>query len=111
MNIYVLISLTGVTIASFSQVILKKSSGKQYPNKIREYLNPLVIVGYGMMFIALGFSLVAFTGLEFTNIPLLESAGYIIIMFLGYFFFKEKITMRKLLGMALIFAGYLVYFL
>jgi len=111
MIIYVLICLTGVTIASFSQVILKKSSGKKYPNKLREYLNPMVIIGYAMMFIALGFSLTAFTGLDYTNVPLLESTGYIIVMILGYFFFKEKITKRKLIGMAVIFAGIFIYYL
>lgn len=109
MNMYVLIMITGVTIASFSQILLKKSSAKKYPNKIREYLNPLVICGYGMLFVSLGFSMTAFSGLDFTNIPLLESTGYIIVMFLGYFFFKEKITKRKIIGMAVIMAGIFIY--
>ncbi|MCL2252866.1 MAG: DMT family transporter [Lachnospiraceae bacterium] len=111
MNHFVLISLTGVTVASFSQIILKKSSNRKYPNRIREYLNPLVICGYGMMFLALAFSIYAYSGLEFTNVPLLESAGYIIVMFLGYFFFKEKITKRKLTGTLLIILGIFVYHL
>ncbi|MCL2050996.1 MAG: EamA family transporter [Lachnospiraceae bacterium] len=110
MNIYILISLTAVTIASFSQVILKKSSGKKYGSKIREYLNPMVITGYGLMFVSLVFSMIAFSGLEFTNVPLLESVGYIIIMVLGYLFFKEKITLRKLAGMAIILSGIFVYY-
>lgn len=109
MNLYVLISLTGVTIASFSQVILKKSSSKKYASRIKEYLNLPVILGYGMMFFALGFSLIAYSGLDYTNVPLLESAGYIIVMVLSYFFFKEKITKRKLLGMALIITGIFIY--
>lgn len=111
MNPYMFISLAGVTIASFSQVMLKKSSNKEYPNRIREYLNPLVVCGYGLLFLSLSFSIVAYTGLDFTNIPLLESAGYIIVMFLGYFFFKEKITKRKLVGTLLIIAGIFIYYL
>jgi len=111
MIIYILACLIGVTIASFSQVILKKSSNKKYPNRIREYLNPLVIIGYGMMFISLGFSITAYSGLEFTNVPLLESIGYIIVMVLGYIFFKEKITKRKIIGVLMILAGVFVYYL
>ena len=109
MNIYVLILLAGVTIASFSQVILKKSSGKKYPNKIREYVNPMVISGYAMMFVSLAFSITAFSGLNYSMVPLLESTGYIIVMVLGYFFFKEKITVKKLVGVALILIGIAVY--
>jgi multidrug transporter EmrE-like cation transporter len=48
---------------------------------------------------------------NFANIPLLESTGYVIVMVLGYFFFKEKITRRKLLGVAVIMAGIFVYYM
>ena len=43
---YALFALFGVFISGISQVLLKKSAGRQYSSAIREYLNPLVIVAY-----------------------------------------------------------------
>jgi drug/metabolite transporter (DMT)-like permease len=111
MNMYVIAALTGVTIASFSQILLKKSSTRTYPSWIREYLNPFVICGYGLMFMAMLFSTFAYSGLDYTNVPLLESCGYITVMVLSYFFFKEKITLRKVAGMTIILIGIAVYYL
>lgn len=112
MNPYILIVISSVIIASFSQVLLKKSAQKKYPNWIREYLNAYVIIGYGMMFISLFLTMIGYKGFKnFANIPLLESTGYVIVMVLGYFFFKEKITRRKLLGVAVIMAGIFVYYM
>ena len=111
MNTYVAVALTGVTIAGFSQVLLKKSSRITYPSWLREYLNPFVVCGYGLFFVAMLCSTYAYSGLDYTNVPLLESSGYIIVMILSYLFFKEKITARKLLGMAAILAGIFVYYL
>jgi drug/metabolite transporter (DMT)-like permease len=104
-------SLTGVMIASFSQILLKKSSGITYKHWIREYLNPFVICGYMFLFTAMLFSTYAYSGLDYTNVPLLESLAYVVVMVLSYIFFKEKITWRKVLGMMVIFAGIFVYYL
>lgn len=110
MNIYLLIMLLSQFIASFSQVLLKKSSQREYKSRIKEYLNALVIIGYGMMFISLFLTMIAYKGFEnFAAVPVLESLGYIIVMIFGRLFFKEKLTKRKLLGMAVIIVGILVY--
>jgi drug/metabolite transporter (DMT)-like permease len=111
MSFHLIILLIGVTIASFSQVLLKKSTEKTYPSRIREYLNPFVICGYGLLFLSLLFSMYSHRGLEYTNVRLIESVGYIIVMFLSYYFFKEKITRRKALGMLVIMAGIYVYYI
>ncbi len=110
MNWYVVLLITSVIIASFSQILLKKAADKTYPNWIREYLNAYVICGYGMMFISLFITMVSYKGFEnFAAVPLLESLGYVVVMILSYFFFKEKITLRKVLGIALILGGIFVY--
>ena len=44
-NVFFLLMLLSETIASTSQVLLKKSAQKEYPSFIREYLNALVIGG------------------------------------------------------------------
>lgn len=111
MNPYLIILLISVLIASFSQILLKKSAEKKYDSFIREYLNPYVILGYGMMFVSMFLTILSYEGMEFTNVPIVESTGYIMVLILSYFFFKERITKRKLLGMVFIFGGILVYYL
>lgn len=111
MNQYLMILLLSVLIASFSQILLKKSAEKKYASFIREYLNPYVICGYGMMFISMFLTIFSYGGMDFTNVPVVESTGYIMVLILSYFFFREKITKKKLLGMAFIFGGILVYYL
>ena len=44
------ILILSVFIAAVSQILLKKSALKKYTSVIWEYLNPYVIVGYGLMF-------------------------------------------------------------
>lgn len=111
MNIYLTILILSVVVASFAQILLKKSATKTYSSPIREYLNVYVICGYGMMFLSMFMTIMAYGGMEFTNVPVIESLGYVVVMLLGYFFFKEKITRRKLLGMLVIMAGIFVYYM
>lgn len=111
MNWYIVILVISVIVASFAQILLKKSAEKTYSSPIREYLNVYVIFGYGLMFLSMFITIMAYSGLDFTNVPVIESLGYIVVMILSYFFFKEKITKRKLLGMAVIMAGIFVYYL
>lgn len=111
MNPFLAILILSVVVASFSQILLKKASQKEYSSFIREYLNPYVICGYGMMFLSLFLTILAYSQLEFTNVPVIESLGYVFVMFLSYLFFREKITKQKVIGMLFIFAGIVVYYL
>lgn len=111
MNSYVFLLIASVLIASCSQIILKKSASKEYSSIIREYLNIRVIVGYGMMFISTILTIFAFKGLDYKNGPIIESLGYIFIMFLSRIFLKEKITKKKIIGNSLILLGILVFYI
>lgn len=111
MSMHMIVLLVSVLIASFSQILLKKSAEKTYNSWLREYLNVYVICGYGMMFVSMFMTIIAYSGMEFTNVQIIEATGYIMVLILSYFFFKEKITKRKLLGMLFIFAGIAVYYL
>ncbi|MDE6918589.1 MAG: multidrug ABC transporter, partial [Lachnospiraceae bacterium] len=42
-----------VAIASVSQVLLKKSALNKYDTVVREYLNPYVVGGYGLLFLSM----------------------------------------------------------
>ena len=101
-----------VVVAAFSQVLLKKSAGKTYASVIREYLNPYVIIGYGMMVGSMLLTLLAYKfGLAYKSGPVLESLGFVLVMLLSLGFFREKITPRKLIGNLLIVLGIIVFYL
>jgi drug/metabolite transporter (DMT)-like permease len=108
---YWILLFASVVVASFSQILLKKSALKDHSSILKEYLNPYVIIGYGMMFASTFLTVFAFSGLDYKNGPIIESIGYILVMVLCNFFLHEKITKRKLLGNALIIVGIIVFYI
>ena len=110
-NGFMLLALFSVTIASFSQVMLKLGAGKAYSSKIREYLNVYVITGYGMLFVSMVITVVAYSRLSYLSVPIIEAVGYVLVPVLSYFIFKEKLTKRKILGILFILAGIIIYYL
>ncbi len=100
-----------VILSSISQILLKISAGKSHSSFLKEYLNPLVIIGYGLMIAATLTTIVAYHGMDYKNGPVIESLGYILVMILSYFILKEKVTMKKIIGYIMILAGVIVFYL
>lgn len=100
-----------VVIASISQVLLKKSTFNTYDTVVREYLNPYVISGYGLLFLSMLLTVYAYSGMDYKNGPVIESLGNVIVLLLGYFVFGERISLRKMAGIACIMAGIVVFYL
>lgn len=109
-NWFFLLALCSVCIASFSQVLLKMGAGKKYKNKIREYVNGYVITGYGMLFISMVLTIVAYRYLSYLSVPVVEAAGYVLVPVLSFVFFREKLSPRKILGIICILLGILIYY-
>ena len=107
--IYILIFLCSVFISSVSQVLLKSSANKEHGNALKEYLNPKVIVAYGMFFLATLITILAYKYVPLSMGGILESSGYIFVAVLSYIFLHEKISKRKMLGLAGILLGILVF--
>ena len=101
--------LFGTFISAVSQVMLKKAAQKTYPSPIREYLNPTVISAYAIFFLASLCSIYAYKVVPLSMGPILEATSYIYVTFFGVTIFKEKITKRKLIALALIIGGIVVY--
>lgn len=108
---YILCMLISVTISSLSQTLLKKSTFCRYDSVIREYLNPFVIGGYALFFAAMLLTVYAYSGIDYKNGPVIESLGNIIVLVLSYFFFKERISRKKMIGIACIMLGIAVFYL
>ena len=107
--IYSLILICGTLVSAISQIMLKKSAQKEYPSKLKEYLNPLVIIAYGLFFGTTFISMYALKVVPLSMAPILEASGYIFVAILSYIFLKEKMTKRQFLGTGLIIVGIIIY--
>ena len=109
LNKYMAIWMISVFISSVAQVMLKIAANKTYEKRIREYLNPLVITAYGIFFVSTLLTMYALRYVPLTMSPIIESCSYIFVPVLGVFLLKEKLSIRRLLGMAVMIAGILVF--
>ena len=101
--------LFSVLISSISQILLKKSADKTYDSRLKEYLNPLVIIAYGMFFCSMMITMYCYRYVDVSAGPIFEGAGYIFVGVLGYIFLKEKFTAKKIIGMLLIMLGIVIF--
>lgn len=110
MNGYYLLGILSVTVASFSQILLKKGAMRTYDSFIKEYLNVWVITGYILMFASVFLTMIVYRGMEFMNVPVLEAVGYVLVPILSYLFFKETINRKKIMGIVCILVGIVIYY-
>ncbi|MBQ7991334.1 MAG: EamA family transporter [Oscillospiraceae bacterium] len=106
---YALLLVMSSLISSLSQVLLKKSAGRRYDSKIKEYLNAPVIIAYGIFFLCTLISMYGLKVVPLSMSPLLDATGYIFVTALSFAFFKEVPGRRQLAGLVLILAGIAVY--
>lgn len=103
--------LSSVLVASFSQILLKKSAGKSHGSFLKEYFNLYVIFGYGMMVGSTILTILAYREIEYKNGPIIDSLGFLFVMILSFLFFREPLTKKKILGNLLILFGIAVFYL
>lgn len=109
-NHYLLCMLLSVSVASVSQILLKKSTFVKHDSVIREYLNPWVIGGYGMLFLSMIMSIYAYGGVDYKNGPVMESLGNVFVPVLSWWFFGEKLSIRKIMGILCIMLGIIIFY-
>jgi drug/metabolite transporter (DMT)-like permease len=107
--LYSLIYVFAVFISAVSQIMLKISAKKSYKSKIREYMNPLVIISYGLFFGCTLITMLAYRKVPLSMGQILESSGYIFVTVLGTTILKEKLSRKKMIGMAVILVGIFVF--
>lgn len=110
-NRFVLCMFMSVSVASVSQILLKKSAMKAYSSVVKEYVNPLVIGGYGLLVLSMLLTIFAYSGMEYKNGPVIESFGNVLVLVLGCIFLKEKLSLKKFLGVGCIILGMAVFYI
>ena len=101
--------LLSVLISAISQVMLKKSAMRKHTAAVTEYLNPLVIFAYTLFVAATLLSVIAYRGIPLSMGPILDATGYIYVTAFGVLIFHEKLNARRVLALALIIAGIVIY--
>lgn len=109
MSKYIAIWMFSVLISSFSQVLLKIAANKKHESKLKEYLNPIVIIAYGIFFASTLLTMYALKFVPLTMSPIIESASYIFVPIFGVLMLKEKISKRRLTGMGIMLIGMIIF--
>lgn len=108
---YIAIVILSVFMAACAQMLLKRAAQNKYPSIIRQYLNIWVITGYAIMFISMGTNIYAMRqGVQMKEVSIIESLSYLFVPALSFMLFKEKLSRRKILAIAIIMAGVIIFF-
>lgn len=103
------LNLLGVFIGAVSQVMLKKSASREHESVAREYLNPLVIFAYVLFVGATLLSVLSYRGIPLSMGPILDATGYLWVTLFGVTVFHERMNGKRLVALALIILGIVVY--
>ena len=101
--------LLGTLISSVAQVLLKKAAIQEHCSVKDEYFNKYVVVAYGIFVLATFLSIYAYKGIPLSMGAVLESTSYLYITIFGAYFFKEKITLQKVVALIFIVFGIIIY--
>ena len=103
------IMLLGVLMGGGSQILLKLAANKKYDKWIFQYLNPFVIIAYGIFVLSTVCTVIAYRVVPLAMSPVWTSGSYIAVTAMSYFILKEKPNKKKLLGIAIIAIGILIF--
>jgi small multidrug resistance pump len=98
-----------VIIAAHCQILLKMSANKHHPSKLKEYVNPLVIVAYIFLFVSSFLTILAYKNIPLKEGPVIQSLGYIIVLVLSAAILHEKITRNTVFGTIIIVIGIFIF--
>ena len=109
---YYLLVIVSVLTAAGSQMLLKQGAKKEYSSFLRQYLNPWVVGGYGIMGCTLLLNIFCLShGVQVKEVSTIESLSYLFVPLLSWLFFKERITWRKAGAIVVIMMGIVVFFI
>lgn len=103
------LNLLGVFVSAVSQVMLKKSASREHSSVVKEYLNPLVVFAYVFFVGATLLSVLSYKGIPLSMGPVLDATGYLWVTLFGVTIFHERMNAKKLLALALIVCGIVIY--
>ena len=109
---YYLLVILSVFAAAGAQMLLKQGARQSYIGFWRQYLNPWVICGYAIMACSLILNIFCMSrGVQVKEVSTIESLSYLFVPVLAFILFRERITWRKSIAIAIIMTGVIVFFM
>ena len=109
---YYVIVILSVLSAAGAQMLLKRGAQQSYLSFLRQYLNPWVIGGYGIMFASMAVNIYAMSkGVQVKEVSSIEALSYLFVPMLSFFLFGEKLTWKKVGAIVVIMTGVIVFFM
>lgn len=108
MTISYLYAMGSVLVAVVGQILLKTEAGREHATFLGKYLNVRVISAYVLMVVSLFLNAMALRDLPLSVLPCITSTSFIWIIILSAVCFKEKPTVKKVVGALLIIVGIIV---
>ena len=96
-------------MSAVSQVMLNISAAKEYPNRIKEYLNPLVIGSYSIYGIVLLINVYCMRYIPMKDASAVATSTYVFSLILSKLILKERISLKKIIGNIAIVVGILIF--
>ncbi len=102
--------LTGVTMASVGQVLLKKGAVRGRRGTIlASFLDPYVLAGYTLMLASTITSTIALKVLPLSLTVALQPVGYVLVVLLSVTVLSERMRRRHVLGALVILLGVVIF--
>lgn len=113
MMFYYALTLIVVVFTSIGHLLLKIAAARvtESNGTIRMVTHPISLVAYAVFAVVAFLSIFAMKGLEMKSFFALNSLTYIVIPLLGFLVLKESFTRNKAIGVVLITAGVLLFYL
>ena len=109
---YYILVISSVFLAACAQMLLKQGARQRYAHWWRQYANGWVIGGYAIMFGTMVMNIFAMSkGVQVKELSIIESMSYLFVPALSFMIFKEKLTWRKIIAIAIIITGVIVFFI
>ena len=108
---YKLLVIVSVFAAACAQIMLKQGAKKEYASFLRQYLNPWVISGYGILGASLLLNVFCMShGVLVKEVSIIESLSYLFVPLLSLLFLKEQLTRKKAEAIIVIIVGVIIFF-
>ena len=108
---YYILVILSVFLAACAQMLLKQGARQQYATWWRQYMSGWVIGGYAIMFSTMMLNIFAMSkGVQVKELSIIESMSYLFVPALSFVIFKEKLTWRRTLAIAVIITGVIIFF-
>lgn len=103
-----IIGICSVIIASFAQILLKKSAEVKAESFIKKFLNIKVVSSYMLLFMSMFINTFVLRHLELKILPCITATSFLWILLFSYLFLGEKPSKNKVIGMIMIVVGVIV---